>query len=71
METGVYQIEFLDGSKWNLYFANSTQHKKIWKSYYDNKAEIQSITPIVNGIHTTNQLEGIFNEIKNRKNGSD
>jgi len=67
METGVYQIEFFDGSKWNIYFANSTQNKKIINYCYANIDLIKSFSPIVNGIHTSNQIEQIFNEIKNRK----
>jgi|688.fasta_scaffold37842_14 hypothetical protein len=68
METGIYQIEFFDGSKWNLYFANSTQHKKLLQSINENKYLIKSFELTVKGIHTANQIEQIFNEIKKRKN---
>jgi hypothetical protein len=67
METGVYQIEFFDGSKWNLYFANSTQHKNTLRNINENQHLIKSFHQIVSGIHTSNQIEQIFNEIKNRK----
>ena len=67
METGVYQIEFFDGSKWNLYFANSTQHKNTLRNINENQHLIKSFQQIVSGIHTSNQIEQIFNEIKNRK----
>ena len=68
METGIYQIEFFDGSKWNLYFANSTQHKNILLGINENKDLIKSTTSIVNGIHTANQIYKIFQIIKERKN---
>ena len=68
METGIYQIEFLDGSKWNLYFANSTQCKKIVQNINENKGLIKSCDLIVSGIHTANQIDKIFQIIKDRKN---
>ena len=67
METGVYQIEFFDGSKWNLYFANSTQHKNTLRNIKENEHLIKSFELIVSGIHTSKQIEQVFNEIKNRK----
>lgn len=70
METGIYQIEFFDGSKWNLYFANSTQHKNTLRNISDNKYLIKSSTLIVSGVHTTKQIEQIFNIVKNRKHGN-
>jgi len=68
METGIYKIEFFDGSKWNLYFANSTQHKNTLRNIKENEGLIKSFELIVTGIHPSNQIEQIFNEIKNRKN---
>lgn len=67
MKTGVYQIEFFDGSKWNIYFANSTQHKNTLRNIKENEYLIKSFSLIVSGIHKSNQIEQIFNEIKNRK----
>jgi hypothetical protein len=68
METGIYKIEFHDGSKWNLYFANSTQHKTVLLKIKENENLIKFYQKIVSGIHTANQLDQIFNEIKSRKN---
>lgn len=70
METGIYQIQFFDGSKWNLCFANSTQHKNILSKINKNKELIKSSSLIVKGTHPANQIEQIFNEIKSRKNQS-
>ena len=67
METGIYQIEFFDGSKWNLYYANSTQHKNTLKNIEENKSLIKSYKQIVTGIHTAKQIEQVFETIKNRK----
>lgn len=67
METGIYQIDFFDGSKWNLYFANSTQHKKVILNIKENKDLIKSFSLIVSGIHTANQIDKIFQIIKDRK----
>ena len=67
METGIYQIVFVDGSKWNIYFANSTQHKNTLRNIKENENLIKSYEIIVNGIHTAKQIEQVFNEIKNRK----
>ena len=67
METGIYQIEFFDGSKWNLYFANSTQHKNTLRNIKENEGLIKSFELIVTGIHPSNQIEQIFNVIKNRQ----
>ena len=36
-QTGIYQIEFLDGSKYNLFFANPTQHKNTLQNIEANK----------------------------------
>ena len=68
METGIYKIEFFDRSKWNLYFANSTQHKNTLRNIKENEGLIKSFELIATGIHPSNQIEQIFNEIKNRKN---
>lgn len=67
METGIYKIEFFDGSTWNLYYANSTQHKNILSSINENKDLIKSTVSIVTGIHAANQIDKIFEIIKNRK----
>ena len=67
METGIYQIVFFDGSKWNLYFANSTQHKNTLRNIKENEHLIKSYELIVKGIHQSKQIEQVFNEIKNRK----
>lgn len=66
METGIYQIEFFDGSKWNLYFANSTQKKNTLRNINDNKDLIKSSTLILSGIHQAKMIERVFDEIKNR-----
>lgn len=66
METGIYKIDFFDGSKWNIYFANSTQHKNTLRNIKENESLIKSFELILTGIHTSNQLDQIFNEIKNR-----
>ena len=66
METGIYQIEFFDGSKWNLYFANSTQKKNTLRNINDNKDLIKSSTLILSGIHPAKMIERVFDEIKNR-----
>ena len=68
METGIYKIEFFDGSAWNLYFANSTQHKNILRNINENKDLIKSSSLIVSGIHPSKQIDQIFNIIKERKN---
>lgn len=67
METGIHLIEFFDGSKWNLYFANSTQHKNIVLKMKENKDLIKSFFLVVSGIHTSNQIDNIFNTKKNAK----
>ena len=68
MESGIYQIEFYDGSIWNLYFANSTQHKNTLRNIKENENLIKSYKKIVSGIHPAKQIEQVFNEIKSRKN---
>lgn len=70
METGIYKIEFFDGSKWNLYFANSTQKKNVLRNINDNKYLIKSFDLSLTGIHPATQVFKIFNEIKSRKNQS-
>lgn len=70
METGIYKIEFFDGSKWNLHFANSTQKNNVLRNINDNKDLVKSFHLIINGIHPATQVFQIFNEIKNRKNQS-
>jgi hypothetical protein len=68
METGIYQIEFFDGSVWNLYYANSTQHKNTLRNIQENKDLIKSCKKLVSGIHSGKQIEQVFNEMKNRNN---
>lgn len=70
METGIYKIEFFDGSEWNLYFANSTQHKNTLRNINENKHLIKSFELTLKGIHTANKIEQIFSEIKSIKNQS-
>ena len=68
METGIYQIEFFDGSKWNLYFANSTQHKNTLSNINENKQIIKSFELIVKGVHSSKQISKIIEIVKNRTN---
>ena len=67
METGIYQIEFFDGSKWNLHYANSTQHKNTLKNIEENKDLIKSSKQIITGIHSAKQIEQVIETIKSRK----
>lgn len=67
METGIYQIEFFDGSVWNLYFANSTQKRKILQKINENKILVKSFALIVSGIHTASQTKQVFEEVKSRR----
>lgn len=64
METGIYQIEFFDGSKYNLFYANSTQHKNTLKNIKENESIIKSYSLIVTGIHSAKQIEQIFESKK-------
>lgn len=55
METTVFEIQYNDGRKFNVFCANKTQKTKIIQSYYKDKEKIKSIKDIVNGIYTPKQ----------------
>lgn len=63
-QTGIYQIEFLDGSKYNLFFANPIQHKNTLQNIEANKEIIKSYSLILKGIHQAKQIEQILESKK-------
>lgn len=56
METGIIEIIFNDGSKWNVHFENSSQKNKllIWRNL--NKEKIKSFEFVCTGVHSTKQF---------------
>jgi len=59
METGVIEITFTDGRIYRIFFANSTQKRKVRSMYHklQEKDVVKSIDVICNGIHTVKQFE--------------
>ena len=55
METGIIEINFLNGRKFNVFFENKTQKEKVltWANS-DNHHGIASKRIILNGIHKAN-----------------
>jgi hypothetical protein len=52
METGIIEIIFLNGRKFNVFFENKAQKEKVLK--LSNRYLIVSMRIIVNGIHKAN-----------------
>lgn len=61
METGIFQIEFLDGRVYKIIYSNRTQKKRIIIAYSKIKAQCKSIENTANGLHTVTQLETMIN----------
>jgi len=59
METGIFEIELNDGRTFRVFYANSTQKKKILNSYNRIKSNCKELRTITNGIHTVRQWEKI------------
>jgi hypothetical protein len=56
METGIIEIKMIDGSEWNVFFANRTQKGNMILWYNAHKEKVISFEFIVKGIHTTKQF---------------
>ena len=63
MESIVFEIKFNDGRIFRVFCANSTQIKRVMKSYHGFKSKAKEIKVITNGIHTTKQYEQILKTI--------
>lgn len=57
METGVLQIDLKDGRLFRIFYANSTQKKKLLRQFNSVKDKIEIVKTVTNGIHTVKQFE--------------
>jgi hypothetical protein len=53
MESGIIEIKFTDGSKFNVSYQNRTQKGNMILWYDANKHKVKSFEFLVQGIHTT------------------
>lgn len=53
MESGVIEIKFTDGSKYNVYYQSRTQKNNMILWYEASKHKVKSFEFLVQGIHTT------------------
>jgi hypothetical protein len=65
MQTTLFEIKFYNGSKFNVFCANSSQVNRFLKFVYKNKNEIEYWKDTINGIHTITQFEKITNNLLN------
>jgi hypothetical protein len=65
METSLFEIKFYNGSKFNVFCANSSQVNRFLKFVYKNKNEIEYWKDTINGIHTITQFEKITTNLIN------
>lgn len=56
MATRIIEVTFLDGRKFRVFCANSTQIKNMNFWYGLNKDKVKSFEFILNGIHTVKQF---------------
>jgi hypothetical protein len=59
MQTTLFEIMFYNGSKFNVFCANSKQVDRFLKFIYKNKNDIKYWKELTNGIHTIKQFEQI------------
>jgi hypothetical protein len=63
METGIIQVNLIDGGVFRVHFANKKQKKRIIFSLIKNTEKISEWSLLQSGIHSTKDFETI---IKNR-----
>jgi hypothetical protein len=61
MEERIIEVTFLDGRKFRVFCANSTQILKMKRWYHANQDQVKSFEFILNGIHTVKQFLTINN----------
>jgi len=64
METGIIQVNLIDGGKYFVHFKNKNQKNRILLSLKENAEKVSEWGVLVNGIHSTKDFESI---IKNRQ----
>lgn len=63
METALFEIKFYDGSKFNVFCANSTQINRFLKFINKNRNKIEYWKDTINGIHSIKDFEKINNNL--------
>jgi hypothetical protein len=59
MQTTLFEVKFYDGRKFNVFCQGRSQINRFIMFTNKLKNEIESITEILNGIHTIKQFEQI------------
>ena len=59
MQTTLFEIKFNNGSKFNVFCANSSQINRFLKFVYKNKNDIEYWKDSINGIHSIKDFEKI------------
>jgi hypothetical protein len=65
METALFEIKFYNGSKFNVFCANSSQINRFLKFVYKNKNDIEYWKDTIKGIHSIKDFEKINNKFLN------
>ena len=65
MQTTLFEIKFYDGSKFNVFFANSTQINRFLKFIYKHKNKIEYWKELASGIHTIKDFDKITTNFLN------
>lgn len=63
METALFEIKFYNGSKFNVFCANSTQINRFLKFINKNRNKIEYWKDTINGIHSIKDFEKINNNL--------
>jgi hypothetical protein len=63
MQTTLFEIKFYNGSKFNVFCANSSQINRFLKFVYKNKNHIEYWKDSINGIHSIKDFEKINNNL--------
>ena len=65
MQTTLFEIKFYNGSKFNVFCANSTQINRFLKFILKHRNKIEYWKELKSGIHTITQFEKITNNFLN------
>lgn len=65
MQTTLFEIKFYNGSKFNVFCANSSQINRFLKFVHKNKNNIEYWKDSINGIHSIKDFEKITNNFLN------
>ncbi len=65
MQTTLFEIKFYNGSKFNVFCANTSQINRFLKFIYKNRNKIEYWKDTINGIHSIKDFEKITNNFLN------